>query len=106
MKTVLPMLMAIVGGVIYHLSSKSFPKALNPLIGIILAYITGIVVCFGALIVTERLSWTNSFREINLPVIGLGLGAATVEIGFILAYRAGWQLGLTSFVVNVSVTLA
>jgi len=96
--------MAIVGAVIYHVSSRAFPKPLNPLMGIVVAYVAAIVVCFIVLIFTEKSSWSQSFKQMNWAVVGLGVGAAIVEIGFILAYRVGWQLGLTSFVVNVSAT--
>jgi high-affinity Fe2+/Pb2+ permease len=90
MKSTLPILTAIFGAVIYHISSKSFPKSLHPLIGIIFAYVAAIIVCLGLLLFREEVSWTNSLKEINLAVVGVGIGAVIVEVGFLLAYRAGW----------------
>jgi uncharacterized membrane protein len=43
-----------------------------------------------------------SLRNLNWSVAGIGLGAALIEVGFLLSYRAGWPLNLTSVIVNVT----
>ena len=47
-------------------------------------------------------SVSDSLRHFNWGVAGIGLGAALIEVGFLLAYRAGWPLNLASIIVNVS----
>lgn len=107
MKTSLwPLLMTIIGGALYHLSSKSVPRTLHPLSAIIIAYAAAIALCLvAALFYQADESFAASFREIGWAAIGLGAGAAMIEVGFLLAYRAGWQLSVTSIIVNVSVAV-
>ncbi|HWQ36773.1 MAG TPA: EamA family transporter [Blastocatellia bacterium] len=104
--SLLPLLMTIIGGVLYHLSSKSVPRTLHPLSAIIIAYAAAIVLCLvAALFYQTDESFLASFREIGWAAIGIGAGAAMIEVGFLLAYRAGWQISVTSIIVNVSVAV-
>lgn len=107
MKTPLwPLLLTISGGVLYHLSSKSVPKTLSPMLAIIAAYLTAIIVCVIALLFFPgREPLADSFRQINWTVMGIGIGAAMIEVGFLLTYRAGWQLSATSIIVNVAIAV-
>ncbi|HZS06092.1 MAG TPA: hypothetical protein VFD58_14730 [Blastocatellia bacterium] len=101
-----PLLLTIGGGVIYHLSSKSVPKTLDPLLAIIAAYLTALVACLSALLLFPvRDSVADSVRGINWAVPGIGIGAAAIEFGFLLSYRAGWQLNVTSIIVTVAVAV-
>jgi drug/metabolite transporter (DMT)-like permease len=104
--SLLPLLMTIIGGVLYHLSSKSVPRTLHPLSAIIVAYAAAIALCLvAALFYQTDESLLASFREIGWAAIGIGAGAAMIEVGFLLAYRAGWQISVTSIIVNVSVAV-
>lgn len=101
-----PLLLAIAGGLLYHVSQKMIPRAINPYWAVIVAYLAGIVLCLAA-------SWLNpagssmmtSIRATNWSVLGLGVGAVMIEIGFVLAYRAGWQISLASVSVNVAIAV-
>lgn len=102
-ESVLPMLLTIGGAVLYQISSKSVPRAVHPLAAILAAYVTAIVLC---LVATWKWPVAGSFadtvRSFNWGVAGIGVGAALIEVGFLLAYRAGWPLSMASIVVNVS----
>jgi drug/metabolite transporter (DMT)-like permease len=39
-------------------------------------------------------SVTAELRKLNWATIGLAVGALGVELGFLLTYRAGWNLGI------------
>lgn len=101
-----PIILAIVGGVIYQVSQKSIPQTVHPFAAIIVAYVTGIVLCgIGLLIDPAVRSWASSLTGTNWAVIGVGVGATTVEIGFLLAYRTGWNLNAASVVMSISLSL-
>jgi uncharacterized membrane protein len=103
MRQPLPVLLTVAGAVLYQISSKSVPRALHPLLAIIGAYLTAIAVCLLAAWkwpISGSLS--ASVRQFHWSVAGIGVGAALIELGFLLAYRAGWPLNLASVVVNVS----
>jgi drug/metabolite transporter (DMT)-like permease len=106
MKNLFPILLAIGGGVLYHVAQKTVPRQVNPFAAIIVAYVIGIVCCLVALLVipAER-SLVDSWRVANWAVYLLGIGAVIIEVGFLLAYRAGWNISRTSVVANTSVAL-
>jgi uncharacterized membrane protein YdcZ (DUF606 family) len=105
-KNLLPILMAVTGGVLYHVSQKSIPKQVSPFATIIIAYAVGMLCCFVALLlVTREAVLTDSLRDANWAVWLLGVSTAIIEISILLAYRAGWHISVTSVVVNISVAL-
>lgn len=101
-----PLLLAIAGGLLYHLSSKSVPKGLNPLVATMGAYVTAFLVCLIAVAAFPiKSSISESVKGFNWAVFGIGVGAAMIEIGFLLAYRAGSPISVASIIVNVSYAL-
>jgi uncharacterized membrane protein len=96
----------IVGGMLfYHLGQKAIPKGMNPFVATIIAYAAGITLCvFAALISLRNKSFYDSAKETNWAVVVMGIAAAAIEIGFMLAYRVGWRISLTAVATNVTVT--
>ena|ERR1700693_5852708 len=100
-----PVALAVGGMLFYHLAQKSIPKEINPLYATIIAYAVGIVLCaIVALAYPSKKSFVDSVRESNWAVFVLGAAAACIEIGFLLAYRAGWKISLAAVATNVAVT--
>src|SRR2546427_109265 len=46
-----------------------------------------------------------SLRELNWASYGLGVVVISLEVGFLLAYRAGWQVSVAALYSNVAVGL-
>ncbi len=106
MKSFFPLLLAITGGVLYHIGQKAVPRAVNPFAAILLAYALGCLCCVIALVaVPSERPLLESWRTANWAVALIGLGAVVIEIGFLLAYRAGWNIGTASVLTNISVAL-
>lgn len=102
----LPFALTVGGMLFYHISQKSIPNGMNPFLVTIMAYSVGIVLCAAcALAYPSRKPLVESLRESNWAVITLGLAAAAIEIGFLLAYRAGWRISIAAVASNVAVTL-
>lgn len=100
-----PFALAVAGMLFYHLAQKSIPKEMNPFYGIIIAYLVGIVVCtVGLFAYPGKKSFADSVRDSNWAVVLVGAAAATIEIGFMLAYRAGWRISVAAVATNVAVT--
>ena len=104
--SLLPLALAVLGGVLYHVAQKLIPPGVSPFAVIIAAYFIGSALCLSALVFepAER-SLVNSIKQMNWTVVVLGVGAAIIEIGFLLAYRAGWNISLASVITNISVAL-
>ena len=101
-----PILLAISGGVLYHVSQKAVPKTVHPFAAVIIAYATGIALCaVGMLLDPGGRSFLSSLKDANWAVIGVGVGAMAIEVGFLLAYRTGWNINSASVVMSISVAL-
>src|SRR6266550_9224011 len=99
-----PLALAVLGMLFYHLAQKSIPKEMNPFFATIIAYAVGIGLCaICALIYPSKKSFVDSIRESNWAVFVVGAGAACIELGFLLAYRAGWRISVATVAANVAV---
>ena len=102
----LPFVLTVGGMLFYHVSQKSIPKELNPFLVTILAYAVGIVLCaIFAFAYPSRKGLVDSLRGSNWAVFVLGAAAASIEVGFLLAYRAGWKISVAAVATNVAVTI-
>ena len=100
----LPLLVALAGAVVYHLSQKAVPGDAAPFVVIGLAYAVGLATC-AAIVVASGAPVAETLRSAWRPAVGVGLGVLAIEAGFLLAYRAGWPLSTASLVVNVTVAV-
>jgi uncharacterized membrane protein YdcZ (DUF606 family) len=100
-----PFALTVAGMLVYQLAQKSIPKEMNPFHATALAYLMGIVVCaiLGFTYSADK-SFVSSFKQSNWAVFGMGVGAAAIEVGFMVAYRMGWRISLTAVAANVAVT--
>jgi len=101
-----PLLLAVGGMLFYHLGQKSIPKGINPFYAMIVAYTAGIIVLvICALSFPGDKSFVSSLRVSNWAVFVVGVAAACIEVGFLLAYRSGWRISVAAVATNVAVTL-
>jgi len=98
--------LAILSSVAYHLLQKALPRGVNPVAALLVAYLVSAVLCLGLLLggFGGRPALAAS-RPLSWPVIGLGLAIVGIELGYLLAYRAGWALSTASITANVTVAL-
>jgi uncharacterized membrane protein len=101
----LPLALAVGGSLLYHLAQRSIPKGMSPFFATIVAYVIGIVLCaFLMVAFPVGKSFRDSVRELNWAAILAGFAVVAIEVGFLLAYRAGWKIGLAAVSTNVAVT--
>ena len=102
----LPFALTVGGMLFYHISQKSIPKEMNPFLVTIMAYVVGIVLCVVCAIIDPgKKNLMESLRASNWAVFVLGAAAALIELGFLLAYRAGWRISVAAVASNVAVTI-
>ncbi|KNY29197.1 membrane protein [Pseudobacteroides cellulosolvens] len=98
--------LTIVSNTFYHIFQKSIPNNVNPFVSLIATYITAIVVCLIILpFYPSEISLVNSIRKLNWTSFVLGFAVIGLELGFLLAYRAGWNISLGALFSNVAVTI-
>jgi drug/metabolite transporter (DMT)-like permease len=98
--------LTVASNVLYHIAQKSIPGGAHPLTSLIVTYLV-------ALLVTLLLwplypgggpTW-RSFSKLNWASLAVGVAIVGVEMGVLLAYRAGWRVGVLSTVVNVALVV-
>jgi len=106
----LALCIAVTGQVLYHITQKSVNPAAHPVASLIMFYLV-------AAVLSLPLFWffpiTGSVAEelgrMNWAVWGVAASIVLIEIGFLLAYRAGGSLSsafvLTAAVVTTSLLL-
>ncbi|HEX8162525.1 MAG TPA: hypothetical protein VF538_11670 [Pyrinomonadaceae bacterium] len=102
----LPVVLVVFGNILYHVSQRSVPKSANPLATMTVAYAVGILLCAaGSIFYPSERSFIASIRGSGWTAIVIGVGVAAVEIGFLLAYRAGWRISVAPVVASAAVAL-
>lgn len=101
----LPFAVAVGGSLLYHLSQRSIPKGANPFHATVVAYAVGAILCAAcARLYPGGGSFAATLRGANWAVFAVGFAVVAIEVGVLLAYRAGWRVGVTAAAVNVAVT--
>ena len=98
--------LTILSNALYHVVQKSTPGTVNPALALAVTYATAAVVCLALLpFFPLRSGFVQSLRELNWASYALAFTVVGLELGFLLAYRAGWNISLGAIVSNVAVTL-
>jgi drug/metabolite transporter (DMT)-like permease len=99
--------LVVVSTVIYQLGQRSIPSQANALVATFGAYVIAMVGAVALVPFLARdVSLASSWRTLNGGTILVGLGALGIEIGYLLAYRAGWVISSVSLTANSMVALA
>ncbi|QAA32394.1 EamA family transporter [Clostridium manihotivorum] len=101
-----PILIVIISSLCYHLSQKSTPSALHPIAALIVTYACALVISIiSFFIFVPGTNLIESIRVANWTSILLGFAVVGVELGFLLSYKSGWNISVTSLLSNTSVAL-
>ncbi len=98
--------LGILSSALYHFVAKSTPADVNFSVSLLVTY----AVAFGVVLLTLLFmplpnGLAPELRKLNWASIGLAITVVGIEFGFLLAYRAGWNVSITTVVVNVAASL-
>ena len=101
-----PIALVVFSNTLYQICAKSVPEGMNPLASLTVTYLIGAAVSCGMYYLLNRDA--NLYRELLLtnwaPAV-LGVVIVGLEVGFIYAFRAGWQVGVTQIVTSAMVAV-
>ena len=97
----LPLVMVICCNLGYHLLSKSLPSKINPFIGLSATYGVAFLGSLLLFAITKVTIYSNQKVNINMYNLLLGIVIIGVEGGYMLMYRAGWEVSKASVVANI-----
>jgi drug/metabolite transporter (DMT)-like permease len=92
-----PFLLAVAGLATYHIAQKSIPDTAHPLALLAVAYAIAAIACVALMpLFTPGQTLREAFGSVPWLVVFITLGMLGLEIGYLLAYRAGGPLAFTS----------
>lgn len=100
----LSILLVVVSTVVYHLVQKATPADAHPLLTLAVTYLVATLLCLALLpFFPLRAGLGESLRRLNWASIALAAAVTGIELGFLLAYRAGWNISLAALIANTAV---
>jgi drug/metabolite transporter (DMT)-like permease len=98
--------LAIFSTALYHFSQRQIPADVNPAVSVIVTYVVSLGLCFILLyFLPPKDGIVSALQHLNWASYVLAFSLVGLEVGFLLAYRAGWSIGLAAVVVNVVASL-
>jgi drug/metabolite transporter (DMT)-like permease len=98
--------LAIASSALYHFVAKSTPSNVNFTVSLLVTYAVAFVVTLlGFIFFPATRGITAELKRLNWASIGLAIAVVGIEFGFLLTYRAGWNLGIAAVLVNVVASL-
>jgi len=105
-KYVLPIVLIVLSNIVYHICQKSTPQGANPFAALLATYLTAAVLTgFAWLFYKSDKTFLQSFSDLNWTSIVLGVALVGLEVGYLLAYRVGWNISVGSLVANILLAL-
>lgn len=97
------MLLVIVSQVAYQLAVKAVPREANPFGVLTVVYGLAMLTCIVlAPFAGKPMGIADAKRLFGWPAGLLALSVVGIEVGYLLAYRSGWTLGVTYAVASVA----
>ena len=101
-----PIAIVVLGNVLYHLGQRAIPREANAVVATLAAYLVAMIGTMATIPLLARdVQLSSAWRVLNWSTVLVGIGIVGVELGFLLAYRAGWVLGNASLTANVCVAV-
>ena len=102
----LPITIAVIANVFYHVASKSIPAEQNAFMGLVVNYATALLMSAILFFMTPHEKILIEAARSNWACILMGLSITGVEAAFVMIYRAGGELSTASLIVNILIAAA
>lgn len=101
-----PLALVVLSNVIYQICAKSVPEGMNPFASLTITYLVSAVVS-GILFfsLAREPDLFQEYAKTNWVPFVFGLVLVGLEVGFIYAYKAGWQVGTAQIVQSALVAV-
>lgn len=94
-----PLALIVVSNVVYQICTKSVPEGMHPLASLTVTYLAAAVVTLVLYyVLNKNADFTREIARINWAPILLGFVIVGLEVGYIYAYRAGWNVSVLPIV--------
>lgn len=103
-----PIALVVFANVMYQICAKSMPVAINPLAALTVTYAMAAFCSCGLYFALNRGSANllAEYSKLNWVPFVFGLVLVGLEVGFIYAYKAGWQVNTAATVQSAFLAVA
>ena len=103
----LSLIIAIIGQVLYHVTQKNVAANAHPVISLIAFYLVAALLALPLFFFFPlQTPLGEEISKLNWAVYAVGASIVLIEIGFLLAYRAGAELSTAFVLTSAAVTIA
>ena len=101
-----PIALVVISNTLYQICAKSVPEGMNPLASLTVTYLIGAAVsCVMYYLLNRDANLLREIRLTNWAPVVLGVVIVGLEVGFIYAFRAGWQVSVTQIITSAAVAV-
>ncbi len=94
-----PIALVVLSNIVYQICAKSVPKGMDPLASLTVTYLVGALMSGALFFLLHRgRNLLKEYRQLNWAPLVLGVVIVGLEVGFIYAYKAGWQVSRAAIV--------
>ncbi|MCR4669381.1 MAG: EamA family transporter [Clostridia bacterium] len=102
-----PLALVVLSNVMYQICAKSVPQNLNPFASLTVTYAVSLAASLILFFVQGKGgSLLAEYGKLNWVPFVFGLTLVGLEVGFIYAYKAGWQVSTASIVQSAFLAVA
>ncbi len=94
---------AILSSMLYHVFQKAISPDAHPVMSLLATYLVACVLTIALFAFFPlKTGPIRAIKDLNWASIALAVAIVGLEMGFLLAYRSGWDIGLAGVAVNVA----
>ena len=102
-----PIALVVISNTVYQVCAKSVPGGINPFASLIVTYLVGALASAILYFSLNRGgNLVKEFQQLNWAPFVLGIVIVGLEVGFIYAYKAGWQVSTLHVIQGAFIAIA
>ena len=101
-----PVIIIVLSNALYDISAKAFPKEINAQAGLTAYYVIAAAVSLMLFYLTSKeKNFLAEVKKVNWAAFTLALGCTGIDLGYVLLFRAGWNISYGSLVCNIMIAI-
>ncbi len=102
-----PIGIIVLSNIVYNITTKQTPHSANAFLSLSVTYGVAMVATFLIFFFTRKGEAVSvAFGKLNWTSYVLGIAIIGLELGYIFAFRNGWQVNMTSIVANIILAIS
>lgn len=94
-----PLALVVLSNVIYQICAKSVPAGMNPFASLTISYSIGAIASLVLyFVLNKNANIVQEYKQANWAPFVMGIVIVGLEVGYIYAFKAGWQVSVAQIV--------